>query len=153
MEKKRHVFFTLATILMILAGMCNAGFAEDLVSNDVTISDQFAEGRVVSSKIEIGYANGGPVTSRYTIASASPYPRGASIKVEANLFVERGYYEISFLHQGKPSFVLSARPNKPATGKGKVDVTSDGKHMEYRITAKSATNIRYTFHFTSTEEK
>lgn len=149
MGKKRNVDFTLSMVLILFVGIFTPSFAEDLVSKSINTKDQFREGRVVSSEIEIGYANGGPATSRYNIASASPYPQGTYIEIEASLSVESGYYEISFLYQGKPSFVLKARPNKPAKGKGKVEVTSDGKHMEYQITAKSATNVRYAFNFNS----
>jgi len=107
---------------------------------------------VVFSEFEIGSANGGPATFRWNVAAVS-YPKGTALEIEASLSVESGYYEVSFFHQGNPSFVLAARPGKPATGIGKVDVTSDGKHMEYRITAKSATSIRYLFKFSSAEKK
>jgi hypothetical protein len=74
-----------------------------------------------------------------------PDPKLFFLELDASLSVESGYYEIAFLFQGKLSFVLAATPQKPAKGKGKVDVTNDGLHLEHRVTSKSATNVRYSF--------
>lgn len=67
------------------------------------------------------------------------------LEIEASLSVEDGYYEIEFLSKEKPSFTLAAKPSKPVKGKGKVNVTSDGLHLECRVTSKTAKNVRYSF--------
>jgi hypothetical protein len=115
------------------------------VLNEIRQSDQFREGRVVSSKIEIGHANGGPTTVKYEIASGSPYIKGTVLEIEASLSVEEGYYEITFFFQGKPSIMLAAKPNEPAKGRGKVDVTSDGLYLEQRVFSKSAKKVNCAF--------
>lgn len=156
MGKKHYANLTLSIALIILVGIFGVSsicFADDLIIEDYEIHDQFREGRVPSSKVKIGYSNGGPSTYKHQIASASPYPKDAVLEVEASLAVESGYYEIEFFHQGRRSFVLAARPGKPAKGKGKVDVTSDGEYMEYRITAKSAANVLYSFTINSLTNK
>jgi murein DD-endopeptidase MepM/ murein hydrolase activator NlpD len=118
---------------------------QTLQEKDLDTTAKYEEGRVVSVEAKVGHSHGGPVNRRYEIASASPYPQGAVLEIEASASVESGYYEVAFLYQGKPSFVLAASPDKPVKGKGKVDVTSDGLHLECRITSKSAKNVRYAF--------
>lgn len=146
MTKRLNRFIILA-ILLAISCVYTSSFAGDekITLKDLRQSDQFREGRVVSSEIEIGQANGGPTVLKYEIASASPYPKGTVLELEASLSVESGYHEIVFLFQGKPSFVLAATPKKPAKGKGKVDVTNDGLYLKHRVTSKSATNVRYSF--------
>ena len=155
MERRVNVGFSAIITLIVLVCICTASFAADekITLNDFRQSDQFREGRVVSSEIEIGKADGGPTLLKYEIASASPYPKGTVLHLDATLSVESGYFEIAFLFQGKPSFVLKATPNKPAKGKGKVNVTDDGLYLQHRINSKSATNVRYSFTVTPTTER
>lgn len=140
---------SLAKVLIVVMGLLitHYGVAEKplMVEKGIQYSSKYDAGRVTSFEAEVAESDGGPVTREYEIASASPYPPGAVLEIEASLSVEGGYYEIEFFSKEKPSFTLAAKPNKPVKGKGKVSVTSDGLHLECRVISKAAKNVRYSF--------
>lgn len=145
----QQIIKSLAKALIVIIGFLVTHYvaAEKplMVEKGIQYSSKYDAGRVTFFEAEVAESNGGPVTRKYEIASASPYPPGAMLEIEASLSVEGGYYEIEFLSKEKPSFTLAAKPNKPVKGKGKVNVTSDGLYLECRVTSKAAKNVRYSF--------
>ena len=134
--KRRHAIMVAVILASLLALTVNGWCAQEpLKESNIKTTQSVEGGKVCGAKITVESSNGGPGI----VKMQADYQPGTILLATASLTVEKGYYKVELLNNGKTSLVMEAKDGKIIKGTGRMSANTDGD-VVYRVTSKNAKN-------------
>lgn len=123
-------------IIFLQTVFCSMCPAAVLTEKGLKIKKSVEEGEIITAKIMIKEAHGGPQVNNLQ----TNYPPSTELMVSASLTAQKGFYQVELLSNGKTSLTITAENGKTVKDSGEISVDKSGS-IQYRVLAQKAKDI------------